>query len=306
MEPIVINGREEILSVAVLIDGKHFVSGDEKGKIRRWCIEGGKEVGTPMHAGSCVVDITVSRDGKVIVSGTNNGRVIVWNAKSRSKVTAFKAHTGWVFAVHISPDATKIVTGSADHTACVWSLSTGKRLLSWKHDRSVLAAKFSPDGRLIATATWDHSVRVHDSQNGILLVEFPVKVDSSYNHSLAWASDSKQLFAIAQDSYIHRVDVSTRIMLSKWHIHGSSDKPTTIALAGNGTFITASTRSSVSFWDTTSEEQIGTVIEYTHDIASVDMSPDYDLVIGGGEGITLRTLCGILPSHYLNNVSVTA
>jgi len=33
------------------------VSGDGKGKIRRWLIENGKEVGAPMDAGSAVLDI---------------------------------------------------------------------------------------------------------------------------------------------------------------------------------------------------------------------------------------------------------
>jgi WD40 repeat protein len=91
-----------------------------------------------------------------------------------------------VHAVDISPDATKIATGSTDKTACVWSLSTGERLLDpFKHDDWVVAVKFSPDGQLIATATWGRdSVRVYDSQNGHLLVEF-------LNQSLAWANSSK-------------------------------------------------------------------------------------------------------------------
>jgi len=51
-EPIVIDGPDDIYSVAFLADGKHVVSGDDKGKIRRWRIEDGKEAGTPMDAGS--------------------------------------------------------------------------------------------------------------------------------------------------------------------------------------------------------------------------------------------------------------
>jgi len=104
-----------------------------------------------MNAGSRVVSIAVSQDGKRIVSGTKDGRVTVWNAASRSKIIEFKAHFSWVCAVDVSPDTTKIATGSDDSIACVWSLSTGERLLSLKHDRMVVAAKFAHDGRLIAT-----------------------------------------------------------------------------------------------------------------------------------------------------------
>ena len=143
-EPIVIDGRDKIHSIAVLVDGKHVVSGDEDGKIRRWRIEDGKEVGTPMDAGSIVLDIAVSRDGRVVVSGTESGLVTVWNAESHSKVTEFKAHDDWVSAVDVSPDATKIATGSSDSTVCVWSLSTGEKLLGpWKHDSYVVAKVFT-------------------------------------------------------------------------------------------------------------------------------------------------------------------
>jgi len=301
-KPIIIDGRDDIYSVAVLPDGKSVVSGDREGKIRCWCIEDGKEVGTPMDAGSSVLSIAASRDGLWIVSGTRSGHsVMVWNTESHSKVTEFKAHADFVRAVDVSPDAKKIATSSDDRTACVWSLSTGERLLGpWKHEYWVLAAKFSPDGRLVATATY-HSLRTYDNQNGSLLVEFPVEVNSSFNQSLAWASDSKQLFALSHDGYVHRVDVLAKTTLSKWHIH-SSDKPISIAIASNGTFIAASAHSSVSFWDTTTQEQIGTVIEYTHSVESMAMSSNYDLVTSGEKRITLRALCGILPPHYFDSV----
>jgi len=311
---IVIDGRNAIYSVAVLPDGKHFMSGDAEGMIQRWRMEDGKEVGTPMSAGSPTLNIAVPRDGKWIVSGTAIGlAVMVWNAESHSKVTEFKlAHRDYVRVVDVSPDTTKIATGSDDKTACVWSLSTGERLLGpLEHDDYVLATKFSPDGRLIATATHERdSVRVYDSRNGRLFVDFPVRVSSFFNavnrnQSLAWASDSKQLFAISIHGNIHCVDVPTGTTLLKWHIH-SGDSPTSIALASNGTFIAASARSSVSFWDTTSQEQIGTVIKYTHEVESMTMSSNYDLVTSGDKRITLRALCGTLPSRYLDNVSVLA
>jgi len=308
---IVVDGRDVIHSLAVLADGKHVVSGGAEQKIRRSRIEDGKEVGTAMDAGSTVYDIAVSRDGKVIVSGTRDGWVTVWKVKSHSKVTELKAHERSVRAVDVSPDATKIATGSGDRTACVWSLSTGERLLGpLKHNNGVVAAKFSPDGRFTATATSSSyhdsdSVRVYDSQNGSLLVEFPVKVNSTSNQSLAWASDSKQLFALSRDGNIHSVDVSAKITLSKWYIHSTID-PICITLSSNGKFIAAAADSSVSLWDTATHEKIGAIIEYTHWVGSMAMSPNYDLVTSGNKKITLRALCDTVPSHYLDNVSVPA
>ncbi|KAF8547368.1 hypothetical protein OG21DRAFT_1490282 [Imleria badia] len=253
-----------------------------------------------MAAGSVVGNVAASRDGKKVVSGTWSGLVTVWNAENHEKVTEFKAHSNWVRAVDVSPDGTRIATGSQDSTACVWSLSTGERLLGplghgggW-----VVAAKFSPNGCLIATATLDpNAVWVYDSRNGRHLVDgIPIRVNAALNNSLAWASDSKQLFVLAHDGNINCLDASTGTTLSTWPIH--SNYGMCISLASNGTFIAASAGSSVSFWDTTTREQIGSVIEFTHDIWTMAISANCDLVISGDKRITFRSLCGILPSYY--------
>ena len=306
-KPIEIDGRDFIWSVAFLVDGKHVVSGGEEGKIRRWRVEDGKEVGTPTYGWRTVYAIAVSRDGKWIVSGTDGGWVRVWNAESHSEVTKVRGHSDQVCAVDVSPDGTRIATGSDDKTVCVWSLSTGERLLGpFKHDYQVAAVRFSPNGALIATATWRRvSVRVYDSQNGGLLVDFPVRVGSASNQSLAWASDSKRLFASSSDGDIHCLDVFTGTTFSRWAIHNRNEARC-VALASNGMFIAASANSSVSFWDTTTHEQIGSVIERTHAVMSMAISTSYDLVVGGDQTITLLRLCDILPSRYFDNVRVYA
>ena len=180
------------------------------------------------------------------------------------KGTKWKAHYEEVKAVDISPDGVRITTGSHDETLCVWSLSTGERLLGpLEHGSKLARVKFSPNGRLIATATWDPNVRICDSYNGTHLAQFPITVSSGLNQSLAWASDSKQLFALSSNGKIHCLDVSTGTTLARWVTH-SSDDVNCVTLASNGTFIAASADSSVSFWDTATRKLIGSVIKQTH------------------------------------------
>ena len=90
---IEIVGQNNIYSVAFLVDEKHFVSGSWEGKIRRWRAEDGKEVGTPMNAGSSVNNIAVSREGKWFVSGTYGGELTMWDAQTHRKVTGWKGHS---------------------------------------------------------------------------------------------------------------------------------------------------------------------------------------------------------------------
>ena len=198
MKPIEINGKDEVIPIVLVGDAGHIVGGDGK-EIRRWQLNDGEEVGQPMDAGDEVRSIAASRDGKWIGGGTKSGQVAVWNAESRRKVSEFKGHNKAVYAVDISPDATKIASGSDDRAVRVWSRSSGEEFLGpWRHDSDVAAVKFSPNGQFIATATLAHaSVRVYDSHDGRLLFDSSIRVGSARNQSLAWVSDSKQLFALS-------------------------------------------------------------------------------------------------------------
>ena len=310
-KPIEIVGQHDIYSVAFFVDGKHFVSGGEEGKVRRWRVEDGKEAEAPIDAGSEVSNITVSGDGKWVVSGVDSGELTVWDAVSQKKVTGWQAHNGWVGAVDISPDETRIATGSGDSTACVWSLSTGQRLLGpWTHHDAVVTVKFSPDARLVATATRCSSVRVYDTgcQAGRLpIVDIPIWVADTFNQSLVWVSNSQNLFALSLDGKINCLDVSTGTTLSSWTIHGNEPSPPRcIALASNDTIIATSAGSSVSLWDTTTHKQIGSIINHTEHVLSMAISASYDLVIGGGKAITVLNIRDVLPSSYYEDVSALA
>ncbi|KAF8555338.1 hypothetical protein OG21DRAFT_922733 [Imleria badia] len=304
VKTIKIDGRGDIWSVAFL-DGMHIVSGGAERKMRRWRAEDGKEVETRiMHAASTVRNIAVSPDGQWIVSGTSRGAVL-WNAKTRETVAEFQGKAqASVCAVDFSPGSRRIATGSEDGSLRLWSFDGKQVLETWQHDYPVVGVKFSPaGGRFIAAATqWGYnSVRIYDSWNAHLLVDFPVRVNSIRNQSLVWASDNTQLLALSSNGDINCLDVSSGTTLSKWRIH-SSRNPTCIALASNGAFIAASDDFSVSFWDTTTHKQIGSVIQHTDIVVSMSISANYDIVIGGGQTITLWSLRGILPSSYCNDI----
>lgn len=301
---IEVDNEDSIWSIVFLDDGKDIVSAGMRGKIRRWHVEDGTEVGTPMDAGSSVGGLAVSRDGKWVVSGTGFRRVTMWNSETHSRAKELQAHSSYVRAVDVSPDGTRIATGSEDGTVCVWSLPGGQRLLGpLRLPSHVVAVKFSPDGHLIATATWKRfSVQVYDSQTGSCLVDVSIHVSSQLNQSLAWVRDGKQFFALSVDGDIYCLDVSTGATLSKWRIHNSSNAQC-IALASNGKFIAASAGSSVSFWDTTTRKRIGSNIRHQVDIVSMAISKNYDIAIGGDRKITLRNLCDVVPSSYYEDVS---
>ena len=288
----------------VFVGDAGYIVGGDHNKIRRWQANNGEEVGRPMDGGDFISSIAVSRDGKWIVSATRSGQVAVWDTESHNKVSEFKGHGDWVYAVDISPDSTRMASGSDDRTVRVWSRSTGRQLLDpLEHDYWVAAVKFSPDGQFIATATWE-SVRAYDSRDGHLLFDSPIEVGSPCNQSLAWVSDSKQLFALSRDGEVHCLDIPTGQILSAWAIHGN-ESPRCIALESNGAFIAASADSSISFWDTATHKQIGPLIHHQSGVWFMAISANDDLVISGGGKIILRKLRDTLPSSYFDNVGVS-
>lgn len=284
----------------------HVVGGGSEGKVRRWRVDDGHEVGTTMDAGGYVFNLAVSQDGKWIVSGTRSGLVRVWNTESGEQIGEINGHSKSLGAIDISPDATRIATGSDDFTACVWSIASGERLLGpLKHNGKLAAVKYSSSGDFIATATCSYeSVRVYKSQDGSLVVDIQIRVGSYLNQSLAWSLHGEQLLVLSKYAAIHCLDAVTGSTHSKWSTR-SGDRAWCIALASNGTFIAASTDSSVTFWDATTHEQIGVVLYYGDTVCSMAISPNNDRLVtsGNDKKVTIRKLVDILPESYIIGVS---
>ena len=292
-----------------LLDGKYIIGGGGHENIHRWRVKDGREVETPVNAGDTVYAIAGTRDGKRFVSGMGKGRLEVWNAENCKKVIGWQAYNSALpLLVDISPDGTKIVTRSTDLSqgTRVWSVLTAQPLPSpFKSNSSLVTLKFSPDGRFIADSS--PSLQIYDSQYTPYPFTFPIQVKESFNQSIAWAGDSEKLFALSSDGNIHCVSVSTKtIVPGSWAIHDHSARSGCIALARNAAFIAASANSSVSFWDTATHQQIGSIICHPTNILCMDISENYDLVTAGGTKIILWDLHQVLPSPYCDNVSVLA
>ena len=285
-----------ISSVALLADGQHSVSGDKHGKIRRWRMEDGEEVGTPIDARSAVRCLATSQDGKWVAAGTESGRVSVWDAESQKGLTWF-AREKSANSVDVSSDGAKIAIAWDNRNVDVCSLPDSKMLCGWQNC-DFHAVKFSPDGCLFACGA-EHGdssfLCIYNIRGNKMLGGWRISV-----RSVAWTSDSKQLFVLSSDGNIHWIDPYSRTTLSQWPIH-SDINPTCISLSSNGAFIAASANSSVSFWDASTHEQIGFVIYHPHSVNSMAISQNNELVFAGNSTIALWDLCNVLTAPYIND-----
>ena len=301
-------GADTVWAVAFHPDGKHFFDGT-RNEIRRWRVADGQELGK--QTGMYLDAISVSMDQKWVVCGTEKGASI-WDAELRKKVVEVEA-TNSLYSVDIAPDCTRFATGTYEGKASIWNIATGERLVGpLEHGRPVRGVKFSPDSGRIATACEDgHSaIRIFNGYNGDQLISIKNPMDALNPVTpIAWSMDGERLFATAINSKIKVFDASTGSQLAEWEIH-ENDNPRamSIALAASNKFIACCAGRFVSFWDTSTQAQVG-IVEDTQRIRSVALSPDGSRLVTGSEGsgkIIIWDLSGILPDSYLPiNVSTS-
>ena len=249
--------------------------------------------------------ISVSRDGKWIVCAFIGG-ANVWDAELERKVVEVE-DTNYVEGVDVSPDSTRFATatGRTSKNAGIWSILTGTRLVGpLEHDSDVKGIKFSPEGRHIATACLD-SIHIFDSYNGDQLITIKNTLSaSSWSAvtSMVWPPDG-QLFAMSEGGKIKSFDTSTGSQLAECQIHSySSGDIISIALSANNKFIASFAGRSVSFWDTSTHTQLGSLLKDDEGIRSIALSPDGTHLATGGHNnktITIWNLSDILPESYL-------
>jgi WD40 repeat protein len=236
------------------------------------------------------------------------GGASVWDAKTHDKVV-HKVVTDFVLTVDISPDSTKFAAGTGLHepvdspSVNVWNVTTGERVVGpLQHDGSVVGVKFSPNGNHIATATQKHHIRIFNSRNGdqLIFIDNPMPRWSAIT-PIVWPSDGR-LFAISEGGKIKSFDTSTGSQLSEWQIHNNdSGDLISLALSANSKFIASSAGHSVSFWDTSTHTQLGSVLKDVDRIRCIALSPDGTHLVTGGynKTITIWNLSDILPQSYL-------
>ena len=297
-----------------------MLSGGKEGMLRRWRVDDGHEVGEPIRVEEAeIFAVALSPDLKWLVCGLRplkrHGYVLVrvWDAKTHEKVLDITGHTSTVCSVDVSPDSTKFATGSCDKHAFIWNITTGDKLVGpLQHEGWVMAVRFSPNGDRITTASADESdeiseksIRIYDSENGQLLLDIPFTFQRCTSPCLAWSADGRQLFAASRNKRVKRFDTSSGSLLSTWSVPGGG-WPISVILSRNQKFAVVVASKSLSLWDVSTQQQIGTAIKHASFVWSIALSPNDDWVATGEDNgkVTLRSLRDILPASCLTvNVS---
>ena len=286
-QPIEIDAGQNARALTFTANEECLVSGDEE--VRLWRVKDGKHVAR-METRNLVFSLAASKNGKWIAAGTKR-EMLVWTAETFEQVLKHEEGAS-VRGIDFSPDSTRLVAGTDKKRAIVWDLAIGKQVQILRHERHVIAAKYSPRGDRIATATKFGPAQVWDSNDGRLLVDIDV-VTPWYNTGLLWSDD--HLFVVS-DGKTKEFDASTGSKLSEWPVPDTNSE-SCVALPNHKQFIAFSAKSAITFWDTSTHNQLPFALQHPEHISSIAFSPDdWILAIAGGGKITVQSLSAIMVS----------
>ena len=269
-------------ALTFIANREYLVTDDVKG-VGVWRVEDGTQVAR-METGIDVLSLAASKNGKWIAAGAHKG-LLVCNAETYEEVLKHE-EGACIRAVDFSPDSTRLVAGTDNKTAIVWDLATGKQVQTLHHGDWVIAAKYSPRGDRIATATFDGPVRVWDSNGGHLLVDIKVIVIPCFNTGLLWSNN--HLFVISNKK-IKKFGASTGSKISEWLVPDTTFC-SCIALPKHKQFVAFSGIRTITFWDTSTHNQLPLTLQHPEHIRSIAFSPDDRILAVGGGGKIILSL----------------
>ncbi|KAI9334103.1 WD40-repeat-containing domain protein [Obelidium mucronatum] len=142
---------QEVLSVAVSMDGKRVVSGSADGTIKLWSMETKTCLTTLKGHKTRVSSVAISQDGRIVVSGSWDATVKIWAVETGACIHTMTGHDAWVDSVAISLDGLTAVSVSRQMQIRLWSVSTGDCIKTISASSGVAQVGISPDGRIVVT-----------------------------------------------------------------------------------------------------------------------------------------------------------
>jgi WD40 repeat protein len=159
------DGKSEVNTIALSLDGKKVVSGSDDGAVRLWDVVTDKVIAKWTGHGNFVMSVCWNRDGRRVVSGAHcDGTARVWDVESGKIVLAIETGFRDMEAVIYSPDMTMIATGGSsreeERFLKIWDAKTGKLVANLKgHTDGVICLAWTADGKTLISGSEDFSIR---------------------------------------------------------------------------------------------------------------------------------------------------
>ena len=180
-------------------DGKILATGDEQGAVQVFDLNSRAVMRTfSGHERSARV-VRFSPDGSQLFTASDDAKAIQWDVASESRLATLEGHTDFIRsgALSTTSPSQMLITGSYDHTVRLWDVSSGKNVMTLRHNAPVEAVAILPGGGMLAAAA-GNAVSIWDLLGGGRLLHAAcahsktvtsLAVDASAGHLLSGSLD---------------------------------------------------------------------------------------------------------------------
>ena len=218
----------------------------------------------PFHsAGNNVFRNTaISRDGKLLAMADQAQRVVIYDWKSKQLLRELLFRDARVLYVTFSSDGGLVAAGDDNGFIAVWDVESGEKLFEYEFQSEARSIAFSPDGVWMAVAASMRQAirlfRVDDRTFALRTIEAPLPGPMQ---SLAWSTDSQQLFVGSRDNTNSAFVLDLKSDESKilWRGSVPHDLLNDVALSGDNSILVAAGSSLVRMWQVDEPKQIQSI-----------------------------------------------
>jgi WD40 repeat protein len=244
-----LNGHDDtVMCVAFSPDGRTLASGSTDKTIKLWDVATAKERATLKGHTNWVFALAFSHDGKTLASGGYDRSLRLWNVETGKDEGTIEAHRGSVRAVAFSPDDQTIASGGNDRLVKLWKVADREMKTTLKgHEGSVRCLSFSSNGKVLASGGDDGSVKL-------------------WNPDTGKQQETKQPQPQPQPKAKGKANPNPNL-----------EEVTVLAFAGDRTLISGGSNGTISQWDSSTGDMIGTLPGHNGGVSGIAV------VAGGAE-----------------------
>jgi WD40 repeat protein/serine/threonine protein kinase len=286
----------EVTAVAFDEHGGRLASVGVDGSLHFWDSQdrGGRSTMSG-HTGR-ISGFAVGPDGRLAISAGLDGRLRFWDSEVRLTLALRElSHTG-ATALALSADGSRLATADGStgrgrpHHIVIWNVSDPTSPLRLPrevagHEQAIVALDFSSDGALLASASRDHTLRVWDTESGLLL--HALGGHRGQLLSLAFQPERARLVSGGFDESVRLWDTQTGAELVALQRLGSHVGA--VSFSADGQLLAIGLGDGgLSLHDAASLDTLHELLGHMGGIASVAFHPDQPRLVSASEDGTIR------------------
>jgi len=272
--------------VAVLPDGKGFISASADKTLKLWNIEQEKAVRTFEGHIDAVIEIAVLPDGQHFVSASGDNTLKLWNIEQEKAVRTFKGHFDVVHGIAMLPDGQHFVSASADNTLKLWNIEQEKAVRTFKgHSNGVTGVAMLPNGQRFISASADNTLKLWNIDQEKAVRTF--KGHSNTVFGVAVLPDGKGFISTSFDNTLKLWNIETGKEVRSFEGHRGMVRRVAVLSDGQH-FVSASADKTLKLWNIDQEKAVRTFEGHNSRVMGVAVLSDGQHFISASADNTLK------------------